>query len=50
MPARGAGAAVVEAQERGEDFLPGDFRDARPVIFDIHPATLLPHLITDGHP
>ncbi len=50
MPARSTGAAVIQPQERGKDFLPGDFRHARPVILDIDPTALLPNLIADGHP
>src|SRR3990167_3760204 len=50
MPARRPGTAVIKAQERREDFFPRRLWHARPVIFDVHPATLLPHLITDRHP
>ena len=49
MPARSAGTAVIQAQERREDPLPGAFRHTGAVVFHIDATAHLPHLITDQH-
>src|SRR5450830_2042624 len=49
MPARGAGAAVVQAQEGREDALPGAFRYAGAIVFHIDAAAHLADLVADQY-
>ena len=49
MPARGAGAAIVQAQERREDALPGAFRYAGAIVFHIDAAAQLADLVADQY-